>query len=70
MSFNEVWFTVKLAFRIWSEVLPKNFQEDNTSPASDVDILIGFGKGMKILYPISCNYDRNSKKIFDFDVEH
>ncbi|CAK8685597.1 unnamed protein product [Clavelina lepadiformis] len=43
MSANEAWYTVKLALRMWSEVLPRNFLEDNVSPVSDVDVLIGFG---------------------------
>jgi len=46
MSNNEVWFTVKLAFRMWSEVLPRTFVEDNTSPVNQVDILVGFGNRM------------------------
>uniref|UniRef100_H2ZLQ5 Peptidase metallopeptidase domain-containing protein n=1 Tax=Ciona savignyi TaxID=51511 RepID=H2ZLQ5_CIOSA len=43
MTSNEVWFTVKLAFRMWSEILPRNFLEDTVSPVSEVDILLGFG---------------------------
>ncbi|KAM9330219.1 matrix metalloproteinase-21-like [Gastrophryne carolinensis] len=31
------------AFRIWSEVVPLNFEEDLTSPAHRVDIKLGFG---------------------------
>ena len=46
MSYNEIWFTLKLAFRMWSEVLPRVFEEDNHSPISNVDILIGFGEGI------------------------
>lgn len=44
MTANEIWFTIKLAFRMWSEIIPRNFKEDNTSPITYVDILIGFGK--------------------------
>ncbi|XP_022242340.1 matrix metalloproteinase-21-like [Limulus polyphemus] len=33
-----------LAFRMWSEVIPLLFREDNKSPVNDVDILIAFGK--------------------------
>ncbi|XP_067884758.1 matrix metalloproteinase-21-like isoform X2 [Heterodontus francisci] len=34
---------LKLAFRMWSEVTPLIFEEDLTSPASDIDIKLGFG---------------------------
>lgn len=43
-KFN-VWLTIMLAFRMWSEVIPKEFEEDNSSPVTEVDIIIGFGKG-------------------------
>ncbi|XP_071982572.1 matrix metalloproteinase-21-like isoform X2 [Engystomops pustulosus] len=33
------------AFRIWSEVVPLNFEEDVTSPAHLIDIKLGFGTG-------------------------
>ncbi|XP_078269740.1 matrix metalloproteinase-21-like [Rhinoraja longicauda] len=36
---------LKLAFRMWSEVIPLEFEENNHSPASMVDIKLGFGKG-------------------------
>jgi len=45
MTNNEIWFTVKLAFRMWSEVIPREFVEDNHSSPNEVDILIGFGEG-------------------------
>ncbi|XP_069778822.1 matrix metalloproteinase-21-like isoform X2 [Narcine bancroftii] len=34
---------LRLAFRMWSEVTPLIFVEDMTSPASDIDIKLGFG---------------------------
>ncbi|GCC43998.1 hypothetical protein chiPu_0028178, partial [Chiloscyllium punctatum] len=34
---------LKLAFRMWSEVTPLIFEEDLTSPASEIDIKLGFG---------------------------
>ncbi|XP_076308178.1 matrix metalloproteinase-21-like [Tachypleus tridentatus] len=33
-----------LAFRMWSEVIPLVFQENNISPVDNVDILVAFGK--------------------------
>uniref|UniRef100_F6UHX2 Peptidase metallopeptidase domain-containing protein n=1 Tax=Ciona intestinalis TaxID=7719 RepID=F6UHX2_CIOIN len=53
MTSNEVWFTVKLAFRMWSEILPRNFLEDNVSPVSQVDVLIGFGINQHNRCPVS-----------------
>nr|XP_039263243.1 matrix metalloproteinase-21-like isoform X2 [Styela clava] len=55
MISNEIWFTVKLAFRMWSEILPRSFREDNTSPMTNVDILLGFGKKVhnRCLVPFS-----------------
>ncbi|XP_069833155.1 matrix metalloproteinase-21-like [Dendropsophus ebraccatus] len=45
-----VWLTIDQqrsilmrAFRIWSEVVPLNFEEDLTSPAHLIDIKLGFG---------------------------
>nr|XP_014353447.1 PREDICTED: matrix metalloproteinase-21-like [Latimeria chalumnae] len=34
-----------LAFRMWSEVIPLQFEEDTVSPLSEIDIKLGFGKG-------------------------
>ncbi|XP_043540429.1 matrix metallopeptidase-21-like, partial [Chiloscyllium plagiosum] len=34
---------LKLAFRMWSEVTPLIFEEDLISPASEIDIKLGFG---------------------------
>ncbi|XP_069755806.1 matrix metallopeptidase-21 isoform X2 [Narcine bancroftii] len=36
---------LKMAFRMWSEVIPLEFEENTDSPASMVDIKLGFGKG-------------------------
>ncbi|MBN3283716.1 MMP21 protein, partial [Polyodon spathula] len=36
-------YTLKQAFRTWSEVMPLNFEEDLTSLASQIDIKLGFG---------------------------
>ncbi|KAK6493443.1 matrix metalloproteinase-21-like [Huso huso] len=36
-------YTLKQAFRMWSEVMPLNFEEDLTSLASQIDIKLGFG---------------------------
>ncbi|MBN3275113.1 MMP21 protein, partial [Polyodon spathula] len=36
-------YTLKQAFRMWSEVMPLNFEEDLTSQASEIDIKLGFG---------------------------
>ena len=50
MTMNEVWFTLKLAFRMWSEVLPTFFHESPSSDGSDeyVDILLGFAFGLRL----------------------
>lgn len=36
-------YIMKLAFRIWSTVVPLDFEEDRTAPAHSVDIKLGFG---------------------------
>ncbi|KAM5142285.1 matrix metalloproteinase-21 [Mantella aurantiaca] len=45
MSINEQRYVFRLAFRMWSEVMPLDFEEDNTSPLSQIDIKLGFGRG-------------------------
>ncbi|XP_068113916.1 matrix metalloproteinase-21 [Hyperolius riggenbachi] len=45
LSINEQRYVFRLAFRMWSEVTPLEFQEDNKSPLSEVDIKLGFGRG-------------------------
>lgn len=37
----------RLAFRMWSEVMPLNFREDLAAPAATIDIKLGFGRGTK-----------------------
>lgn len=46
LTSSEIWYTIKLAFRMWSEIIPRKFREDRTSPISKVDILIGFGRNL------------------------
>jgi len=57
MTMNEVWFTLKLAFRMWSEVLPTFFLESPSSDGSDeyVDILLGFAFGQHNECPATFN---------------
>ncbi|XP_053306918.1 matrix metalloproteinase-21 [Spea bombifrons] len=45
LSINEQRYVFRLAFRMWSEVMPLDFEEDNTSPFSQIDIRLGFGTG-------------------------
>ncbi|KAG1681472.1 Matrix metalloproteinase-21 [Nymphon striatum] len=40
-----------LAFRMWSEIIPLLFVEDNFSPIRDIDIQIAFGKGTHMNCP-------------------
>uniref|UniRef100_A0A8C5PW38 Matrix metalloproteinase-21 n=1 Tax=Leptobrachium leishanense TaxID=445787 RepID=A0A8C5PW38_9ANUR len=48
LSINEQRYVFRLAFRMWSEVMPLDFEEDNTSPLSAVDIKLGFGRGQHL----------------------
>ncbi|XP_007523898.1 matrix metalloproteinase-21 isoform X2 [Erinaceus europaeus] len=41
----------RLAFRMWSEVVPLDFREDLAGPAADVDIRLGFGRGRHLGCP-------------------
>ncbi|XP_053329608.1 matrix metalloproteinase-21-like [Spea bombifrons] len=43
LSIDQQRYVLKLAFRIWSEVVPLNFEEDLVSPAHLIDIKLGFG---------------------------
>ncbi|KAJ1211887.1 hypothetical protein NDU88_007235 [Pleurodeles waltl] len=43
LPLNEQRNILKLAFRIWSEVVPLDFEEDLRSPAHTIDIKLGFG---------------------------
>ncbi|XP_060697972.1 matrix metallopeptidase-21 isoform X3 [Hemiscyllium ocellatum] len=45
LSVEEQKHVLRMAFRMWSEVIPLEFEEDNHSPASMVDIKLGFGTG-------------------------
>lgn len=45
--------TLNLAFRMWSEVIPVRFEEDNSGDINSVDIEIAFGRG-KLLYFNNC----------------
>ncbi|XP_057682291.1 matrix metallopeptidase-21 [Corythoichthys intestinalis] len=45
LSIEEQRYIFRLAFRMWSEVSPLQFVEDNRSPLEDVDIRLGFGTG-------------------------
>ncbi|XP_067857632.1 matrix metalloproteinase-21-like [Heptranchias perlo] len=45
LSVSEQTAAIRLAFRLWSEVTPVDFEEDRRSSVSDVDITLGFGTG-------------------------
>ncbi|XP_077358661.1 matrix metallopeptidase-21 [Festucalex cinctus] len=45
LSIEEQRYIFRLAFRMWSEVSPLQFAEDNRSPLEDIDIRLGFGTG-------------------------
>ncbi|XP_037134328.1 matrix metallopeptidase-21 [Syngnathus acus] len=45
LSIEEQRYIFRLAFRMWSEVSPLQFMEDNRSPLEDIDIRLGFGTG-------------------------
>uniref|UniRef100_A0A4W3K862 Matrix metalloproteinase-21-like n=1 Tax=Callorhinchus milii TaxID=7868 RepID=A0A4W3K862_CALMI len=45
MSISQQRTLLRLAFRMWSEVIPLEFEEDLFSPSSDIDIKLGFGRG-------------------------
>ncbi|XP_061910793.1 matrix metallopeptidase-21 [Entelurus aequoreus] len=45
LSVEEQRYVFRLAFRMWSEVSPLEFSEDNRSPLEDIDIRLGFGTG-------------------------
>lgn len=44
---DEQRYIFRLAFRMWSEVMPLDFREDLAGPAAAVDIKLGFGRGEK-----------------------
>ncbi|XP_007902157.1 matrix metallopeptidase-21 [Callorhinchus milii] len=45
LSIEDQRYMLRLAFRMWSEVTPIEFEEEVTSPASMIDIRLGFGTG-------------------------
>nr|Q90YC2.1 RecName: Full=Matrix metalloproteinase-21; Short=MMP-21; Flags: Precursor [Cynops pyrrhogaster]BAB62075.1 matrix metalloproteinase-21 [Cynops pyrrhogaster] len=45
LSIDEQRYVFKTAFRMWSEVMPLDFEEDLTSPMSLIDVKLGFGRG-------------------------
>nr|XP_015202449.1 PREDICTED: matrix metalloproteinase-21 isoform X1 [Lepisosteus oculatus] len=45
LSIDEQRYVFKLAFRMWSEVCPVEFEEDLTSPLFEIDVRLGFGTG-------------------------
>ncbi|XP_078420983.1 matrix metalloproteinase-21-like [Cetorhinus maximus] len=45
LSIEDQKHVLKMAFRMWSEVIPLEFEENIHSPASMVDIKLGFGTG-------------------------
>ncbi|KAK2504296.1 hypothetical protein MC885_006059 [Smutsia gigantea] len=51
LSVDEQRYIFRLAFRMWSEVMPLDFQEDLTSPEATVDIKLGFGRGRHLGCP-------------------
>ncbi|KAM9327046.1 matrix metalloproteinase-21 [Gastrophryne carolinensis] len=51
LSINEQRYVFRLAFRMWSEVMPLDFEEDNSSPLSQIDIKLGFGRGRHLGCP-------------------
>ncbi|XP_051888834.1 LOW QUALITY PROTEIN: matrix metalloproteinase-21-like [Pristis pectinata] len=53
---------LRLAFRMWSEVTPLIFIEDLTSPASEIDIKLGFGTSEDIHCPITLTPHRGVSK--------
>ncbi|KAG8435488.1 hypothetical protein GDO86_013427 [Hymenochirus boettgeri] len=48
LSVSEQRYIFRLAFRMWSEVMPLDFEEDNASPLSQIDIKLGFGRGQHL----------------------
>lgn len=47
LSVEEQRAIFRLAFRMWSEVMPLDFREDLAGPAAAIDIKLGFGRGEK-----------------------
>uniref|UniRef100_A0A8D2AK59 Matrix metalloproteinase-21 n=1 Tax=Sciurus vulgaris TaxID=55149 RepID=A0A8D2AK59_SCIVU len=51
LSVDEQRHIFRLAFRMWSEVTPLDFQEDLTAAGATVDIKLGFGRGRHLGCP-------------------
>ncbi|XP_004375033.1 matrix metalloproteinase-21 [Trichechus manatus latirostris] len=51
LSAGEQRYIFRLAFRMWSEVTPLDFEEDLTSPGAQIDIKLGFGRGRHLGCP-------------------
>ncbi|XP_006867494.1 PREDICTED: matrix metalloproteinase-21 [Chrysochloris asiatica] len=51
LSADEQRYVFRLAFRMWSEVTPLDFQEDLVGPVAEVDIKLGFGRGRHLGCP-------------------
>lgn len=45
LSVEDQRYIFRLAFRMWSEVIPLDFREDLTAPGATIDIQLGFGRG-------------------------
>ncbi|KAJ8365530.1 hypothetical protein SKAU_G00143610 [Synaphobranchus kaupii] len=45
LSIDDQRYIFRLAFRMWSEVSPLEFEEDPRSPLDEIDIRLGFGTG-------------------------
>ncbi|XP_069755169.1 matrix metalloproteinase-21-like isoform X2 [Narcine bancroftii] len=48
MSIEQQKHILRLAFRMWSEVIPLEFEEDLVSLPADIDIKLGFGTGQHL----------------------
>ncbi|XP_076982492.1 matrix metalloproteinase-21 [Tamandua tetradactyla] len=51
LSVDEQRHIFKLAFRMWSEVMPLQFEEDLTAPGALIDVKLGFGRGRHLGCP-------------------
>ncbi|XP_044092637.1 matrix metalloproteinase-21 [Neovison vison] len=51
LAVDEQRHILRLAFRMWSEVMPLDFREDLASPGAAVDIKLGFGRGRHLGCP-------------------
>lgn len=50
LSVDEQRYIFRLAFRMWSEVSPLQFVEDQHSAPDEIDIRLGFGTGVTLLH--------------------